>query len=196
MMIEAGMRDCVMEDRWFDRIASTPNDPWLDWRRMLSKPPQGYHPLEAWIEYDIENAIEAADQLRLTVTPTTEHFAAIWARFRRQHEELDDCGDYRRNRYLVWRAAALKVMCDRNRFQDDINRKQARDKLVVTMLEFGPYGADGSVIGYQCNFWHPRLSTFSDGSVRPSPLEDYASMVLLLMRQSARSSTRGSGALR
>jgi hypothetical protein len=183
--------------RWYDRITTSVRHPWIDWLQHAtpSRTLLGRSPLEYPIENDIEDAIRAADQLRLSVVPTTEHFIEMWVMFRKHHEDLDNAYEYRRKRYLTWRAAALQAICDHNRFQDDADRRQARDKLHATMLEFGPYNADGSVTGYNCKFWDPQLVDFrtsrkclvrpsADDGREPGPLEEYASMVLLLMKQS------------
>jgi hypothetical protein len=182
--------------QWYDGVEPTQGDPWSDWLQFLpSRTLLGRGPLEYPIEADIEDAIRGTDQLRLSIVPTTKHFAEMWTTFRRHHETLDDIYEYRRKRYLIWRAAALKEMCDRNRFQDDADRRQACDKLAATMREFGSYNANGSVTGYNCKFWDPQLVDFrtsrkcvvrpsADDGREPSPLEEYASMVLLLMKQS------------
>jgi hypothetical protein len=184
--------------RWFDCIEPTQDEPWIDWLQYLpSRTLLGRSPLEYPIEDDIEEAIRAADQLRLSTVPTTKHFTEIWATFRHHHEQLDDNYEYRRKRYLTWRAAALQEICDRNRFQDDADRRQAGSKLARTMQEFGSYNADGSVTNYNCKFWDPQLVDFrtsrkcvvrpsADDGREPGPLEEYASMVLLLMKQSMR----------
>jgi hypothetical protein len=75
-------------------------------------------------------------------------------------EELDQRGKYRRYRLMIWRAAALKMICDRDCFQDDIDRRQARDKLLESYQFFGPYNINGNTCNDDgsyggCNFWVP-----------------------------------------
>jgi hypothetical protein len=77
------------------------------------------------LEHDIEEACRAADGLRLAIAPATKRFAEMWATFRRHHEQLDGSYKFRRRRGLVWRAAALTVICARNRFQDVVDARQA-----------------------------------------------------------------------
>lgn len=181
---DAGITDAAWWD-WFGELSGS-YDPWLHWLSGCRFPHEG--PLQAWLENDIESAIRTADALRLATTPSTAHFTTIWDAFRRHHEELDCGGKYRRERYMAWRAAALKALCARNCFQDDADAKQARDVLAETMRYFGPYDADGNCDGG--NFWHPKLCDFSDGSQRPDPFTEYAAMVLTLLRQALpRSST-------
>jgi hypothetical protein len=178
--------------RWFDSIGATQGDPWVDWLQHLFPPGEllGRSPLGYWIEDDIEDAIRATDQLRLTVVPTTKHFTEMWATFRSHHVALDDGYKYRRKRYLVWRAAALKEMCDRDSFQDESDQRQARNKLVATLREFGFQATGTPSADYHrasnCNFWHPGRVTFSDGREGLDPLAEYVSMVLLLMQRSMR----------
>jgi hypothetical protein len=100
-----------------ERICPVPGtaDPWRNWFKGLHFP-RG--PLDA-----IEDMIVAADRRRLAM-PTTKRFAAIWAEFREQHEYLESTAYRRCVRYLIWRAAALKVKCEIDRFQDVIDRNQ------------------------------------------------------------------------
>ena len=176
----AGITDAAWWD-WFGELSGS-YDPWLHWLSGCRFPHEG--PLRAWLENDIESAIRTADALRLATTPSTAHFTTIWDNFRRHHEELNSGGKYRRQRYMVWRAAALKALCERNCFQDDVDAKQARDVLAETMHYFWPsIDANG-------NFWQPKLCDFSDGIQRPDPFAEYAAMVLVLLRQALpRSST-------
>ncbi len=156
------------------------DDPWRDWLYQLRFPHEG--PLQAWLENDIESAIRTADALRLATVPHTDTFTKQWHTFRRHHEELDCGGKYRRRRTMIWRAAALKVICERDRFQDDIDRRLANDVLAQTMLWFWPtIDVNGDYPGG--NFWQPKLVDFSDATQAPDPLAEYAAMVLLLMRK-------------
>ena len=133
-------------------------------------------PLQAWLENDIESAIRTADALRLATAPHTDTFTKQWHGFRRHHEELDFGGKYRRQRYMVWRAAALKALCERNAFQDAADSQQARNVLASTMRYFWPtIDADGNFP--DGNFWR-----VSDPD-QPDALAEYAGMVLVLLRQ-------------
>jgi hypothetical protein len=131
-----------------------------------------------------QGLIKRADQVRLSIVPETKRFANMWAAFRRHHETLEDGGGYgyRRVRYLTWRAAALTVICRRDRFQDVIDANMARDKLAATMREHGPYSPDGSD-SFGGNFWQATLVQFTDGTTGPSPLHEYAAMVLLITKR-------------
>jgi hypothetical protein len=172
------MVELVSDKRWFDRIESTAH-PWCDWLQMLGLGlPERYCQLDAGIEHDIEEACRAADGLRLAIVPTTKRFAEMWATFRRHHEQLDGSYKFRRRRWLAWRAAALTVICARNRFQDVVDANQARDKLAATMRELSPIEPDGSFPG------GVRVGHDSDGT--PDPLAEYAVMVLSLVRAAAR----------
>lgn len=111
-------------------IDGTPT-PWLDWLLMVPRWPST--PLDEWIEVDVRELIAAADSRRLEMVPTTKHFTATWATFRHHHEEMEDRGKNRRRRWLVWRAAALKVFHDRGRFQDVLDFNQCHDKLIDTL---------------------------------------------------------------
>ncbi len=165
--------------QWFGEVRSVP-DPWLDWLAEQRFPREG--PLHDWLEYDIAEAIKAADALRLATKPTTERFAAQWDRFKGHHQELDERGKYRRQRTMIWRAAALKALCDRDGFQDDTDRREAHDKLTATMRYFWPsLTADGDYDGG--NFWQVKAA--------PNPLAEYAAMVLTLLRQALRPPTAG-----
>ena len=177
----ASITDAAWWD-WFGEIRSC-NDPWQHWLHHLRFPHEG--PLNAWLENDIESAIRTADALRLATTPSTAHFTTIWDAFRHHHEELDQRGKYCRERFMIWRAAALKALCERNAFQDAADAKQARDVLAETMHYFWPtIGADGNFP--DGNFWQPKLCD----SQRPDPFAEYTAMVLTLLRQALpRSST-------
>jgi hypothetical protein len=176
----------VCEPRWFDRIEPTAGNPWRHWFGMLRYPRHG--PLDSWIErYIIEDICRAADKLRLTVKPATQRFTATWATFRKHHETLDDNYEYRRKRWLVWRAAALKVAHDHGDlpygdFQDEADFIQCRDLLSETLAEFWPgIKPDGSCDrSPHINFWVPDIVR-ADGSKDKDPLAEYAAMVLLLI---------------
>jgi hypothetical protein len=165
----------ALDDRtsWFYELRST-SSPWHTWLVVSGLPPKGFHPLEAWLEREIVDLCQLADRRRLAVEPKTDRFATMWATFRRHHEELDERGKHRRARFMIWRAAALKTICDRNRFQDDIDRQMARDKLVEAYQFFG-FGS-----AYPRGLWHVPIIDFDDGTKGPSPLHEYAAMVLLL----------------
>jgi hypothetical protein len=50
------------------------------------------------------------------------------------------------------------------------------------MAELGPYRADGSDESGG-NFWRATTTKFVDGTTGPSPLHEYAAMVLLIMKR-------------
>lgn len=165
---------------WFNEELDGCYDPWRDWLLGCRFPHNG--PMQTWLENDIESAIRSADALRLATTPSTATFTKQWAAFKLHHEELDGRGKYLRMRTMVWRAAALKALCERDCFQDCIDADQARTVLTQTMLWFWPtIDAEGNYDGG--NFWRPKLVNCSDGSRQPDALSEYAAMVLLLMRQ-------------
>jgi hypothetical protein len=167
---------------WLDVIAYT-NDPWRCWLSALpARHLRGHGPLDAWIEHDVDELIQRADRLRLSIVPETKRFTDMWAAFRRHHENLEDRNKYRRRRYLTWRAAALTLICQRDCFQDVIDRSMARDKLAATMREFGPLAPDGSYGG--SNFWRAATVQFAGGATGPDPLSEYAAMVLLITKRS------------
>jgi hypothetical protein len=130
--------------RWFDTIPASKN-PWKRWLDALpARHLRGHGAFDAGIEYDVERLIEAADRVRLSIVPTTKHFDAMWTAFRRYHESRERNSLGRRLRYLVWRAAALTLICRRSRFQDVIDANQARDLLAATMADISPdITADG-----------------------------------------------------
>jgi hypothetical protein len=169
--------------RWFDAIAASA-DPWQDWLTALPPLPQrGHGPLDATLEAAITATIEVADAARREMQPSTPHFDIMWQRFRQHHERLDDGADWRRRRYLVWRAAALTVIGEFAAFQDRLDAEQAHDRLAETMREFGPYAPDGSYGGG--NFWRPTVrwrTSVPWQREAADPLAEYASMVLLLVR--------------
>jgi hypothetical protein len=74
---------------WFGQIADC-FDPWRDWLSKQCFPREG--PLHDWLEQDIQDAIKAADALRLVTKPRTKRFAARWSTLRKHHEELDGRG--------------------------------------------------------------------------------------------------------
>lgn len=78
-----------------------------------------------------ERGVSAADELRLATTPRTHRFTQMWAAWRVLHEDLGLEGDRARTRLMIWHAAALRAIVDADRFQDDIERGEAREKLVV-----------------------------------------------------------------
>jgi hypothetical protein len=165
--------------RWFDAIEYTDHP----WRRWLSgalyarlRAGQGHGPFDAWIEYDVDKLVNRADRVRLSIVPETKRFTDMWAAFRRHHENLEDNYEYRRTRYLTWRAAALTLICRRDCFQDVIDRNMARELLAATMREHGPYGPDGSD-RFGGNFWRVATAQFADGTTGPAPLSEYAVMV-------------------
>ena len=91
-------------------------------------------------------------------------FPQMWAAFRKHHIALDGSWKYRRKRFLIWRAAALKTIVDRGYYQDAVDALMIRDKLLATYREFGPLDIDGSYGPY--SLWRPE-----------SPLEEYAADV-------------------
>ena len=175
----AGITDLVWWD-WFNEQISDCYDPWRDWLSHARFPHEG--PLHDWLEYDIEAAIKQTDALRLATVRQTDTFAKQWASFRQHHENLDQRGKYRRLRYMIWRAAALTVLCQRDRFQDDTDAREARDKLANTMRWFWPdMTAKGDYHGG--NFWRPKLQDYADGAQRLDPLAEFAAEVLLLTQR-------------
>jgi hypothetical protein len=123
--------DEYREVPWFYRIEDTP-DPWRNWlSHALRCRYMDYHgpeprpplhsPFDAALEHHIEDMCWAADRRRLAIVPSTKHFAEIWATFRRHHEWHEGDWDYRRNRFLIWRTAALKVTLERGWGQDSAN---------------------------------------------------------------------------
>jgi hypothetical protein len=153
---------------WHDEIPPSPGHPWLTWFDALSFP-RGYGPLDAGIERWIEDTCRAADKRRLAVAKATECFPQMWAAFRHRHDELDDCYECRRKRWLLWRCAALKVAHDRGDFQDAIDANQVRDKLIASYATIGPLDINGSYGKY--NIWRPAPG---------SNIEAYAADVLAL----------------
>jgi hypothetical protein len=84
---------------------------------------------------------------------------------------------------LVWRAAALAVICWRDRFQDEVDAMEARDLLAATMSAIRPdITADG-----WCreggNFWQIWITPDKDGEMKPDPLSEYAVMVMLVTKR-------------
>lgn len=169
----AGITDAAWW-RWFNAEISGSDDPWRDWLDQLRFPRAG--PLQAGLENDIESAIRSADALRLATVAHTTTFGKQWATFRQHHQELDCGGKYRRLRTMVWRAAALKAICERNLFQDDVDAQQAGNVLAQTMLFFCP-SIDGNGDFPGGNFWR-----VGDRD-RPDAMAEYAAMVLLLLRR-------------
>ena len=158
-------------------------DPWNDWLTGLHFPggplfPCG--PLDAWIELDIKDMIAAADRRRLATQPTTKHFAATWAEFREWHEHRLDGSAYRRClRYLIWRAAALKVKLEIDRFQDVIDANQCRAKLTAAERSIGGGNLDNWLWSAPCHDW-------ADASRSPHPMCIYAATVLALVKSEVR----------
>jgi len=167
---------------WFYRIEPS-DDPWRNWFAMLDFPHHG--PLDAELERDVEALCLAADRRRMATDPTTKHFATMWATFRGHHVRLEDNWKYRRTRYLVWRAAALKVIHEGHWGQDSTDRLQVRNKLGETMTEFGPYAFDGS--DRAGNFWKVTMWPNEQGKLEPDSLAEYAVIVLSLVRAAAES---------
>jgi hypothetical protein len=99
---------------WLELLDISAGDPWETWVETLGFPHQ-YEPLDATIEHAVEDAILHADARRRAVGRV---FPQMWADFRRHHDELDGRGKYRRIRYRIWRAAALKTMLDHGHYQD------------------------------------------------------------------------------
>jgi hypothetical protein len=141
--------------RWFDCIEHT-DHPWRHWLRSAlyarRRASQGHAPLDAWIEHDVDELIERADRVRLSIAPETTRFADMWATFHGHHMNLETSYGYRRTRYLTWRGAALTLICQRDCFQDVVDRNMARELLAATMREHGPYNPDGSD-RFGGNFW-------------------------------------------
>jgi hypothetical protein len=167
---------------WFGRIDGS-HDPWWHWLAGVRFPRETIPPHDR-LEIEITTAIKAADALRLSITPQTARFDRQWMTFRRYHEDLDQGGKYRRKRFMVWRAAALKVFCERDYFQDKVADAVALGVLIGTMRWFAPnlmFSGDYYEGG---NFWQPRLVECSDGVQQPlDAFAGYAAMVLTLMRR-------------
>lgn len=175
-MIEEGgaLSDDVLQ---LDLNISDTSTPWINWLAMV--PRRRITPLDAWLESAVDELMAAGDRRRLSTTPTTEKFAALWATFRKHHEELEECWDYRRKRWLIWRACALKVIYDRGDFQDAVDRRQCHDKLVAALAWFWPgIKPDGYADGSEINFW--RTKARDDGS--RNILGEYVETVLSLMK--------------
>lgn len=170
--------------RWFDEIDDCPY-PWRDWlKRIVPYSARRIGPLDAGIERKVEDLIQAADARRLDVI---FGHGPMWAMFRAHHEALEERGKYRRRRYMIWRAAALKTICDCHQFQDDIDAAQAHNKLAATMAEFGGSCAPDGAFGDGCNFWRPELHLDGDdGTSGFDPLHEYAMVVLALVRATMR----------
>jgi hypothetical protein len=141
-------------------------EPWVHWLSRIEAAREEFaryvpeHTPRSNVEFEVNCLIGAADTKRLALVPTTQHFAVMWQTFRRHHEELDSRGKYRRLRWSVWESAALKVMLERARFQNAVDAKEARDKFEEAML--GP------------EFTVQR---------EPSPLSEYAGVVLILIKR-------------
>jgi hypothetical protein len=153
---------------WLETLDASPGDPWETWVRTLGFP-RRYAPLDAAIEHAVEDAILRADARRLAVGRA---LPMIWADFRRHHDELDGRGKYRRLRYRIWRAAALKTMLDHHHYQDEAEAAIIRSKLAAVYVELG-FGPDGTLSAY-C-LWQPRSRTDN--------LETYAADVLALFTE-------------
>jgi hypothetical protein len=107
----------------------------------------------------------------------------MWTAFRRYHGRLERAALSRRLRYLVWRATALTLICRRDRFQDVIDKSQARDLLATTMSAIRPdITADG-----WCreggNLWQIWLVPDKDGEMKSDPLSEYAVLVMLITKR-------------
>jgi hypothetical protein len=157
---------------WYREIPPSPgDDAWHTWINALGFP-RRHQPLEAQVEHDIEDAIKRADEHRLSVwRGLTLSGIPIWAGFRKRHLELDERWDYRRNRYLVWRVAALKTLVDREQYYDPIDGKLTRDKLLATYREFWPLDINGRDPESNISLWEPRNG---------NPFHEYAADVLSL----------------
>jgi len=169
--LATGVPQCwAREPPWFYAIEPSEGDrPWQTWVKALGFP-RRHDPLEAEIEHAVEDAIRHADARRLAVARALAFSSCMWSAFRERHTELDERWDYRRNRYLIWRAAALKTMLDRGYYQDAVDAQMIRDKLLATYREaVGPLDVNGSYGKY--NLWRP---------VGDSPFEQYAADVLAL----------------
>jgi hypothetical protein len=83
------------------------SDPWKSWPQRIARQLEfhirDWNPPDAEFERHLMRLCLAADRRWLHIVATTEHFADIWRVFRSDHL---DCPD--RNRYLIWRAAALR----------------------------------------------------------------------------------------
>lgn len=158
---------------WFSCFQYT-DDPWRHWLYRIEFPNRQAGPHEAWIEHDIARLVRRADELRLGIEPTTKRFAAMWSRFRQHHEELEGRGKYLRKRWMIWRGAALRVMRDYQMWQDDVDLRLLREQLGEAMRYHGPYDENGDCGGI--NIWCPSAD---------SPFEQYAQMVLSLVRAAA-----------
>ena len=81
--------------------------------------------------------------------PTPESFQHV------RHTELEDSWKYRRMRYQLWRAAALR----RRRRRDD------PDKLLATYRDFGPRDINGNYPEYGYCIWR-RPPKYTDARYR------------------------------
>jgi hypothetical protein len=161
-------------DSWFSCFQYTA-DPWLYWLHRIEFPNCLATPHEAWIEHDIERLVRQADELRLQIEPATKRFAVMWLRFRQHHEGLEERGKYLRKRWMIWRGAALRVMRDYRMWQDEVDLRLLRAQLAEAMRYHGPYDENGDCGGI--NIWRPATGD--------SPVEEYAQMVLSLVRAAA-----------
>lgn len=169
--------------RWFDTIPASKN-PWKRWLDALpARHLRGHMAFTAEIEYDVERLIDAADRLRLSITPETKRFGDMWTAFRRYHEARERDHLSRRLRYLVWRAAALTLICRRGRFQDVIDANQARDMLAATMAAIRPDITPDGWCKEGGNFWQVWLVPDKGGITKPDPLSEYAVMVMTIMKR-------------
>jgi hypothetical protein len=168
--------------RWFDAIPAT-DQPWKCWREVLpARHLRDNNSLHGKIESRVDRLIADADRLRLSIVPATKHFDAMWAAFRRYHESREHVALARRLRYLVWRAAALTVICLKGCL-DESDALEARDLLAATMAAIrSDITADG-----WCreggNFWQIWITPDKDGEMKPDPLSEYAVMVMLVTKR-------------
>jgi hypothetical protein len=180
-------------ERWFDDIERCSN-PWRYWLGMLEFSP--YNPCtdEEFVERYVEDACRAADNVRLRVVPRTQRFTDRWAAFRRHHEDLEDSAKYRRTRWLIWRAAALRTALDFNLgiTQDEADARIVHVKLAQTMRELGPYDANGYCAdaneyrSSNSNFWRASTLNYDGQPKKLGPLHQYAEMVLVLVTVTVR----------
>lgn len=146
--------------------------PWVNW--LASLPRRQHTAGDAWLERDIDVALAAADRRRLAVTPTTQRFSSMWAEFRQQHEALESTEWRRYLRYLIWRAAVLKVRL-KQQSQDVIDFDQCREALAATERQIA--GDDADIDNW---LWKAPPHDWADAPRSPHPLCLYAATVLSL----------------
>jgi hypothetical protein len=165
-------RELALSDlRWCERLPES-GDPWRAWLALTFSVQPAPAPDTQWLEAEVAQLIRETDAMRLKTKPDTKKFDQAWRRYIDTHVDLE--ADYagRRDRYLIWRAAALTGLYYANTARSENDAVMIFQERTRTMEALGPVPLGPLTHGM---LWRPRPG-------EDDALSEYAAMTLLLVQ--------------